>query len=840
MDPSTKGLLHPMKTLRLASAFLLGALGAANAQFDVGQLWANTVKAGTSWGSVRLRLDTLDLDVTISDGLVRTKATMTWTPGMVTTYSSRAVSSCAKISDTSAITLCSTKYVYDTLQTVVADSLEMRGYLQLPKDAAATGLWLWVDGEKQSAFAMDRWKARQQYNQIVGARRDPALLETWGNGSYNLSLFPLKSGESRKLQIEIVQALKEGMTLPVVSRGAYRSYDYATGTYRMDTLRAGHVRFSVRADGPTATVLDLGALGRIAPTTESVVKEFDRPDSVVVAVSGKQPDIWTAVRDGKGAFGADMTFKGAELKFAAEPVKRVIVLDADTNLERSRKLALLSLLKYGRAPHKVNLVWNEEGVLRHLWPDAVSLDESSGREAVSFLKSWKPSAKADARSILRKVATTDSGAIVVLVSTSPYPVLDLVYPGYPTNWSDSLQVQAYRSYSDSSNRFWTALNADWTEIGQKMAASGQFLFGWWNDYHASNAASLTGGYGFGSVSYPWNRWWLSSDSISAPALFGPDRYGWRETPANLKLEIDGIETDSVAVQFQRYWGWYGCCFIGRPQVLISVAMADRKLPFSARSSVAADPGVVAQDTLPVLFAARYAKGGPAKLRVSGTWGGLKFTGERSVLVPEPSGTEWGSRVWAGLYANMIQPWIWTDTATETAARRLGKGYGVVTPAVSFMALEPGVKPLDSAAVQVTGTSDAKSDMVLTASASQVRSVSDVVTVEQSIADVSLDSTSLDDLFAGRMVTIKKTAMEVKPVGLRILTGSVVNLEVVGHDAGDARVRILDLKGREVARIAMVRTGERFTAAWAPTGRGVFFAVAEGDRWKHTSGFTVGR
>lgn len=807
---------------------LLGAASLSFAQWDVNQLTARTVKAGTAWGSVRLALDTLDLDVTVSGGLVRTKATMSWTPGLVATTTSRYVTICPTDTAEGVSSGCTGRYVYDTVSVLPADSLEMSGSIQLPFDAAATGLWLWVGDEKQTAYVMDRWLATQQYTQIVGARRDPVLLETWGNGSYSIRLFPMKSGETRKMQIEIVQALKEGLALPIAARGRQQVYDYAKGVYVTQMVRPRVVNLVVRSDVNTTTSLDLGGLGRIPVGAGSTAHAWKEPDSLVMTISGKQPGIWTAVRDGKGAFGGAATLKGTELRFQAEPVNRLIVLDAADSLERVRKLALLALVKYGQAPHKVDLAWFDGQKLQKLWGDYRSMDEgTAAAEVLALLKGWKPSGPAAPRQVLKEVTKGDTGAVVVLVSTAKAPtrVWDCIY----STMRDTLQAKTYQQCYDAYNRFWNEYNASWTAVGKELAGAGQTLFGWWNDGYISYATSATGGFSFGSVTYPWNSWRWRGDSIVVPGLYGPNRFGYRENPQNLKLEIDGIEIDSLGYLFQpsyNYWYW------GRGDVFLVDRIAVRTTAFVAGRTLASEELTgTYNDSLPVVYAARYARGGAATLKVSGTWGGLRFAAERRIDVPAPSGTEWGTRVWAGEYANMVQPWIWSDTAKQAGVRALGKAYEIVTPATSFLALEPGMKPLDSMAGTASGTSDAVPSTAKMVVSADWAASNEVAT--------GFDNASLDDLLLGRITSVENRAIPAQ-VGLRIRSGSLVSLEVLGHDDGHATVRIVDLNGREVAKIAMTRSGDLWTASWKPIGRGVFFAVAEGARWKHTTRFTVGR
>lgn len=812
-----------MFRFRLLPLALLGAASLSFAQWDVNQLYARTVKAGTAWGSVRLALDTLDLDVTVSGGLVRTKATMSWTPGRVASVKSIWLPvDCLIASKDSSICRNGGSYVYDTTW-FDGDSLEMSSSIQLPFDAAATGLWLWVGEEKQASYVMDRWLATQQYTQIVGARRDPVLLETWGSGSYSIRLFPMKSGERRKMQIEIVQALKEGLALPIAARGRQQVYDNAKGVYVYKQVPPGVVNLVVRSDANTSTALDLGGLGRIpvmAGTTAHVWKE---PDSLVMTISGKQPEIWTAVRDGKGAFGGAVTLKGTELRFQAEPVNRLIVLDAADSLERVRKLALLALVKYGQAPNKVDLAWFDGQKLQKLWGVYRDMgDGSAAAEVLALLKGWKPSGPAAPRQVLKEVAKGDTGAVVVLVSTAKVPThtWNCTY----STTRDTLQVKTYQECVDTYNKFWNEYGASWTAVGKEMAEAGQTLFGWWNDGYVYQASSATGGFSFGSVIYPWNSWRWRNDSIVVPGLYGPSRFGYRENPQNLKLEIDGIEIDSLGYLFQpsyNYWYWGGGVLRG----------GDVRILVAARTLATDEFTGTYDDSLPLVYAARYAKGGAATLKVSGTWGGLRFAAERRIDVPSPSGTEWGTRVWAGEYANMVQPWIWSDTAKQAGVRALGKAYEIVTPATSFLALEPGMKPLDSMAGTASGTSDA------VASTAKYSLVADEARSNE--AATGFDNASLEDLLLGRITSIKKAATPAQ-VGLKIRSGALVDLEVVGHDDGYATVRIVDLNGREVAKMVMIRSGETWTASWKPSRRGVFFAVAEGPRWKHTTRFTVGR
>src|SRR5947207_615059 len=77
------------------------------------------------------------------------------------------------------------------------------------------GLAEYLHRENRSGMGQPRYQ-----NQLGGNEREHqprhrydrcrhhALLETWGYGSYNLRIFPNRSGQARKIEIEIVQGME--------------------------------------------------------------------------------------------------------------------------------------------------------------------------------------------------------------------------------------------------------------------------------------------------------------------------------------------------------------------------------------------------------------------------------------------------------------------------------------------------------------------------------------------------------------------------------------------------------------------------------------------------------
>lgn len=84
----------------------------------------------------------------------------------------------------------------------INDSTELYFSFSLPQNSVIDSMYLWIDGKPQIAALKERWSAVRQYNQIVGRRIDPALLQKmwWGDG-YQLQIFPFKKTETRKVRI---------------------------------------------------------------------------------------------------------------------------------------------------------------------------------------------------------------------------------------------------------------------------------------------------------------------------------------------------------------------------------------------------------------------------------------------------------------------------------------------------------------------------------------------------------------------------------------------------------------------------------------------------------------
>lgn len=81
------------------------------------------------------------------------------------------------------------------------NELEIVLDFDLPKDAFITDSWLWVEGEIVKGEMLDRWSATTIYEEIVDRNMDPSVLFKDSETQYQLRVFPLFAGESRKVKI---------------------------------------------------------------------------------------------------------------------------------------------------------------------------------------------------------------------------------------------------------------------------------------------------------------------------------------------------------------------------------------------------------------------------------------------------------------------------------------------------------------------------------------------------------------------------------------------------------------------------------------------------------------
>lgn len=71
----------------------------------------------------------------------------------------------------------------------------------LPANSLVTDSWLWVGDSVMRAQIMDRWTASSIYEAIVSRRRDPSILTKNGSNNYELRVYPMLGGGTRRVKI---------------------------------------------------------------------------------------------------------------------------------------------------------------------------------------------------------------------------------------------------------------------------------------------------------------------------------------------------------------------------------------------------------------------------------------------------------------------------------------------------------------------------------------------------------------------------------------------------------------------------------------------------------------
>lgn len=79
--------------------------------------------------------------------------------------------------------------------------LEVVMNFELPEGSFVTDLWLWIGDKISKGILLDVWSASSIYEGIVQRRQDPAILKKKGPKSYELRVYPMDRGGTRKVRI---------------------------------------------------------------------------------------------------------------------------------------------------------------------------------------------------------------------------------------------------------------------------------------------------------------------------------------------------------------------------------------------------------------------------------------------------------------------------------------------------------------------------------------------------------------------------------------------------------------------------------------------------------------
>ncbi len=88
-----------------------------------------------------------------------------------------------------------------------AQTVEGSYVFPLPADAAISDFQMTVDGQVVEGQILTKEEARRTYEEIVRQQRDPALLQYIGHDLFQVNVFPIPAGATRKLELNYSQIL---------------------------------------------------------------------------------------------------------------------------------------------------------------------------------------------------------------------------------------------------------------------------------------------------------------------------------------------------------------------------------------------------------------------------------------------------------------------------------------------------------------------------------------------------------------------------------------------------------------------------------------------------------
>ncbi|MBM3135584.1 MAG: hypothetical protein FJZ89_09960, partial [Chloroflexi bacterium] len=151
----------------------------------------------------------------------------------------------------------------------------------LPEEATISRFVMWADGKPLEGRVLNRDEARRIYEDIVGRRRDPALLEYVGRNAFRAQVFPIPAHGEKRIQIEYSQVLP-------LDQGLVRYvYPLNTEKFSPKPLQQVSVDVTIRSREPIKAIYSPSHAGEIVITRP---KNDDRQAEVSYEASNVRPD----------------------------------------------------------------------------------------------------------------------------------------------------------------------------------------------------------------------------------------------------------------------------------------------------------------------------------------------------------------------------------------------------------------------------------------------------------------------------------------------------------------------------------------------------------------------
>jgi hypothetical protein len=773
-----------------------------HAQLNLSSFYSNAVKDAKS---VYTNVDSVTIQTSVDRGKAKTAVTMVLRPDLYRGY--------AWIMPVPVETRSTQSTPQQVLTEQALDSIEISNSFTLPSDFVAESLYLWIGTQRVAAQIQDRNLAHAQFDSTVGKRKDPALLEFWGNGSYNLRIFPASSNTRRKVELVFRHTFDDD-TLTLIRARLPMSFDtagsYYYGPAGQKKPGIGFLSCAVSAlDNGSYTVsmagLGAGTCSAAHPLFLSVQNCCQLAPGAISAAdpSGSAKEFgWIGADklDAKINIGFATTLAESTVTLAKEPDTRIIVLDIrdewwDPNVYyqaqqqymnptqappqgytynrinlwlRAQKFAILCLKNYVAADQKFNVILG--GVTPGaLFPSPVAGTAANLTAAFTAITAARPDKAASTYSAMQKAIAQAPNGVAILIT-------DLYQP---YNYGRYIYDAATRSYTFERSVAGQAYDGLLSNVGKLVTASAITMFTICDEWRLSDLANTTGGFQLSSLrwDYYYRAQPVTVDGVTkyVPAL--PRLFLERGGISGLAVTSpDGI--GDIVFTTDSYW---------QGGIVPMLATAD---------AAAAYYPYYRQPTALLLRAAgKVASLDKSEYRVtiSGKIGGLGFTKD-AIIVPAQSGDDnlMPDVQWAFRKTEQLGNDDWSGNAL--AIKTIGKSYHIVTRQTSLLALEIGVTMWpDSISPDKTEGNTAAGSKALDMAAPAAPSTQG--------SGGSMDSLSLDQLIDAVPLSVSRISGASADIGIyAYLSSRGIIINAPAQMQGKTAIlSLFDARGRCVAR-----------------------------------------
>ncbi len=165
-------------------------------------------------------------------------------------------------------------------------------YFPLPQDASISGFGMWIGNELVEADVVEKQRAREIYEEILRAKRDPGLLEWTGGNLFKARVFPIEPHSEKRIKITYTQVL------PLKNNRFRYSYGLQSEMLKLHPLRELTIDVRLHSVQPLADVTSPTHMARIDKTAHSAHVEFtaqeyvpERDFEMVVELDKRQEDV---------------------------------------------------------------------------------------------------------------------------------------------------------------------------------------------------------------------------------------------------------------------------------------------------------------------------------------------------------------------------------------------------------------------------------------------------------------------------------------------------------------------------------------------------------------------